>query len=579
MQKLAITMVFLAAAAVPAAAEPVVLSVERGLVYVDLGSRDGVGDGTELELVREVVARDPVSGQVLRDKFALGTLVVTKAGDRVCAARPSEAMAGRVRAGDEIRLSSEKRTFIDPWAQRVLASQQPADRPGPAVAIGPGADRAGATRAVEEAVAAQAVWAATLGKDPAARAGAWRSFLAARPTTPYAAAIRAELASLEAQALALERAEAAARTPTVVVDRRRALADALAALVGEASGALWASAPTRVGPGQPVTLAFTQRGRIEGAAWLYVRPGGTEAFQRIALVPEGDGYLRATIPAAMVTGDRVDWFVEVGESSPGIGSRAEPRTIVVDREVGEAPPATGRSQIALRIDYVDFDGGFEKGFDQYRQFEAEFAYRFLQPVHTVRLGFGSLSGKGGPKDVIDLDKEMCIDAGGAHRCRSVEFTYVFTEIELRPRKMIAVMLRPQAGLLTTNRVRERVEASDCRDTSDIENCEFFAGFGFRGRVRFGEEDSTNLELSAAFTDRVGTLFEAAYNWAPRYEFPIHLAVQVTDLPVPEDLGVRLITEVGWREWSRVYPSLRLSYQARDIDHLGVSGGVGLNFDW
>jgi hypothetical protein len=28
-----------------------------------------------------------------------------------------------------------------------------------------------------------------------------------------------------------------------------------------------------------------------------------------------------------------------------------------------------------------------------------------------------------------------------------------------------------------------------------------------------------------------------------------------------------------------YPSARVSYQARDIDHAGISGGLAMNFDW
>ena len=48
---------------------------------------------------------------------------------------------------------------------------------------------------------------------------------------------------------------------------------------------------------------------------------------------------------------------------------------------------------------------------------------------------------------------------------------------------------------------------------------------------------------------------------------------------PEDFGVRLIADVGWRGTSWFYPSARLSYQARDLDHAGVSGGVAMNFDW
>jgi hypothetical protein len=53
------------------------------------------------------------------------------------------------------------------------------------------------------------------------------------------------------------------------------------------------------------------------------------------------------------------------------------------------------------------------------------------------------------------------------------------------------------------------------------------------------------------------------------------------MPVPEDFGVRLIGDIGWRsrDIAWFYPSLRLSYQARDIDHAGLSGGLAMNFDW
>jgi hypothetical protein len=56
-------------------------------------------------------------------------------------------------------------------------------------------------------------------------------------------------------------------------------------------------------------------------------------------------------------------------------------------------------------------------------------------------------------------------------------------------------------------------------------------------------------------------------------------VQVTDEPVPQDYGVRLIGDVGLRKLSWVYPALRLSYQARDLNHTGASAGFAVAFDW
>src|SRR5688572_1816534 len=73
-------------------AEPVVIAVDGNDIYIDLGARDGVGAGTELELLHEVVVRDPRSGTTLRDHFALGTLAVVKSGDKVSVARASEGL-------------------------------------------------------------------------------------------------------------------------------------------------------------------------------------------------------------------------------------------------------------------------------------------------------------------------------------------------------------------------------------------------------------------------------------------------------------------------------------------------------
>jgi len=83
----------------------------------------------------------------------------------------------------------------------------------------------------------------------------------------------------------------------------------------------------------------------------------------------------------------------------------------------------------------------------------------------------------------------------------------------------------------------------------------------------------------AVTENVGTLFEAAFTWDVVPRFPIVLSAQVTDQPVIENYGVRLISDIGWRAVDWFYPSLRLSFQARDVDHDGFSAGVAMNFDW
>jgi hypothetical protein len=567
----ALVLAFPAAAA--ADARPVVLAVDGDKIYVGLGGKDGVGAEAQLELLHVVVAKDPATGAKLRDEFALGVLTVERAGDHVALARAETALAGRVAAGDHVRLVGGPRSYRDPWQARVAAVAAEA----PATVVAPPTTAQGAADAAE----VRAAWQTTLGLPLADRIARWQRFLADQPRTAYAAAIRAEIASLEKQEAAREAAIAEAARPTADrADRIAALATALTA----ADAPLVIDAPPRAGAGAPVALAFLVRDpRAVATAALFARGPGGAGFKRIELVRDGDAYLRGEIPKELVAAPGVDWYVEVigadGAPAPSIGSHAAPHTIRVDAPVGEAPDATGRSQITLAADYVDFDGGLAAGFDQYVQAELDFTYRFIEPIYAFRIGFGTLSGVGGPKDVIDEDPaRTCRDAIGAYRCRRVSFNYAYAEVEYRVRPTIAVMIRPQAGLVATDSMPDS-NATRCTNSSDVDECRFTTGFGLRARVRLGEERSTNLVLGAGFTDGVGTVLEARYHWRPMPVLPIVLSVEVTDQPVPEDFGVRLIGDVGWRGLSWFYPSIRLAMQARDIDHTGFSGGAALNFDW
>jgi hypothetical protein len=578
--------VAVAAAAVPVAfAEPpekVVLAVDGADIYLDAGARDGVGAGSELELLHEVTVRDPRSGATLRDRFALGVLTVTKSGDRISVARAADELRGRVLAGDRVRLVSAARAFVDPWAERIAASRGGA---GASQARPAGEARGPGGALIDHDELARAAWQDTLGKPPDQRIARWLALLGADPQSPYRAAIQREIQSLKEQIA--ERQAALANAASAHTDTRAArLARLASQIAGDAPNAPLVVAPLpEAVPGRAIPLAFVIRepGQV-ARAWLYVRSPGQPGFRRTELAADGDAYLRGTIPAEQVVGPSVQWYVEVAASSaappvPALGSQTEPRTIAVEPEVEEAPVYQGRSHIDAHVDYVDFDGKLGRGFDQYYQAEIDFTYRFLEPVHAVRLGFGTLSGTGGPKDIIDADlMGQCRDAAGAYRCKRLTFSYVYTELEHRLRPNVAVMIRPQAGVLTSD-VTEEGSTSRCVGTSDIVGCEFRTRFGGRVRLRLGDEAGTNLVIGAAFTQGIGTLLEAAYHWRPAPVVPVQLSVQVTDQPVPEDFGVRLIADVGWRRLSWFYPSARLSYQARDIDHAGISGGFAMNFDW
>ena len=541
--------------AASAHADPVVLAVDKDNIYVDLGAKDGVGAGSKLELLHEVVAKDPRSGAVLKDHFALGTLVVDRAGDTVAVAHADKDLVKRILAGDNVRLVSSRRHFVDPWAEAVVASRAnvlPPSAPG-----GP-----------DHAALARQAWQDTLGLPPEQRIARWQQLLADDAESPYRKAIEGEIASLQGQIRARDAAIEAAKHSEP--EGRHVRVVDLAAQVAAGNDALVVGPIDRAVPDHDIELAVLQRVPT-GQAWLFAKPSGAAGYRRTALRRDGDAYLRGTIGAALVTGDRVDWYVEDETQQ-----RLATGSIAIDRPVSEPPPAPHRSHVDMHVDYVDFDGRLNKGFDQYYLAEADFQYRFLDPIYAVRLGFGTLSGTGGPKDVINADPTGCME-NGVYKCRHVEFTYVYTEFEHAITPSVHVMVRPQVGHLTTDTMPGS-DGSRCHGR-DVTGCELSTGFGAKLGLRLGDEQGTNLAIGAAFTEHVGTLLEAAYHWLPAPVVPVQVMVQVTDEPVPQDFGVRLIGDVGYHAGGWFYPSVRVSYQARDINHAGFSGGAAMNFDW
>jgi hypothetical protein len=418
-------------------------------------------------------------------------------------------------------------------------------------------------------------WRASLGKRLKARREVWMEFLEKHPGTPYRHNIEATINELD-ERIGLE-AERASMTPA-----QRHTRIALAKLKRISSmdpqnshGERWLDhivvrPPSRAYEGSAVPIAvFIQDPTAIGKAWLYYRVRGDQTYDKLELRKDGDGYLRGEIAGEHVAPPVMDYFVEAvlpGEDRPEpiFGRAEDPVSFRVDSSAEEEPPSLeGHSQISLFVDYVDFDGISGK-FDQYTHAEVDFKYRFFEPIYSLRLGFGTMNGTGGPKDVIDAS-ENCTE-GGVYLCHDVGYNYAYSELEKRFSELFALMLRVQWG------------SASMRESGGGPR-EYFSAFGARGRIRFGRELESNLVLGVASTQRLGKLFEGAFTWDVIPTFPMVLGVQVTDQPVIEDYGVRIIADVGLRKYSWVYPSIRMAYQARDIDHAGASVGFAANFDW
>ena len=489
-------------------------------------------------------------------------------------------------AGDHVRLVSAKRTFVDPWAEQVAASK--GERGA--------ADRTAAARSggqpIDHAELARVAWQDTLGQPLERRIARWTELLAADPQTPYRKAIETRDREPEVRRCQGARGRAReARRRTRRPTRDPRIAQLAAQLdVGPRAAARsdrWSRrSSARCRAGRSSSRSSRAARRASRDAWLYVRPDGAPGFTRIELARDGDAYLRGTIDGALVTRREASSGTSrrrrpaMTTRRPVLGSQDDAARDRVDDVVAEAPIEQGRTHIDGHFDYVDFDGSFDDGFDQYYQAELDFTYRFfeagLRGAARLRHADRHRRAEGRHRRRSD---DSCLDETGAYQCERVTFSYVYTEVELRVRPNVALMLRPQAGLLTTDTMRDvdRWRSLPRRATSP-------AASSSRASARaaaFGSATSSaRTSCSApASPARVGTLLEAAYHWLPNPVVPVQITVQVTDQPVPEDFGVRLIGDVGLRKLSWFYPSLRVSYQARDIDHSGISGGFALNFDW
>ncbi|WP_224243253.1 hypothetical protein [Hyalangium gracile] len=393
-------------------------------------------------------------------------------------------------------------------------------RPGaPASPTPPDAERA----------ALRSSWDAALKLPPSERARVWEGFLAAWPQTDLAGPIRAEIALLRATPAAQPGEEA----PTPPAESVLKVAGPDTALVGE-----------------PVIISLTHlAGPAPRGAMLHWRQQGAPGFQTHHMRAEPTGHFRAQLPQDSVAEPAIEYFVEAtledGATQPVAGSATQPQRVAI-----KLPPSArliereNRSRVRIHDEYVDFNRF--KGNDVYNLFEVDFLYRVLTTVHSVRVGFGSYQGRGTPKELLDTDTAP----------KRVGFTYGFSELELRLLPSLAGLARVSAGVnregLTT---------------------------GLELGMRIGSETGTSLTVRGATIRNIGKRANLALAWDAVRGWPMSAEVVVTNEPIGEDLGVRLLYTVGRSVTPWLDVSGRVGYQLRDINHSGLTLGLGTTFHW
>ena len=398
-----------AALALPATARAdhiergVVVSIEAGEAYFDLGRGRGVRAGRPLRIKRPIALPHPVSGKTVRDELLVGSGLVTMAGETLSMV----VLAGEaaIQVGDvvEVLVESERQAAPVPAPERTELPPVPALPPATADVL--------------------RTWRAQIGAGLEVKIAAWERYLEDHPRSPHAAAIREHLRSLR---------ELETRAPTRLVADQEVIE-------GFEHRSLTV-APT----GAPIPIAVAVRdpaGLL--AAWLHYRRAGDDGFSRAELRRDGDGYLRGEIPGDEVADPGVEYFVEVvtaeGRAHLGVGTPKQPIAVKV-----EAPPLQAfrekrnRSRVSIAADYMDFatfdkraDGELHR--DVFFRFETDFLFRLRGDVlYGIKVGLGFINGRGG-----FADEPMAEGAG---------FNFGYTELQWRLRERSAILTRLVAGI-------------------------------------------------------------------------------------------------------------------------------------
>ncbi len=509
-----------------------IVRIEGEDVYVAAGSRQGLQPGEEMKAYRRVSANNPRDGKALEGLFVVGELLVAEVSAGMARLVGSRELVAQLSVGDGVAHEIE---YVAPPAaapERIpsptpVSPAKPTPAPEP-TAHEPVAQLAPAASCPPpeptELPRLRDVWTAALSLPPRDRAEAWEEYLARHPESELAHPIRREVALLRQEV-------PAPKVPPRLKTR------------------LVLAAPSKAWRGDPAEFVVTTvEGSVPSAVALHYRTAGSPTYKTLQLSSEGNQFHRGRLDGAALQGPALEYFVEAASPAGEVvveGSAKKPLQLPVQvLEEAEPPSIHDRSRVRVYYEYVDFNRF--KGNDRYNVVEGDFLYRLFGTLHSIRTGFGTFQGYGLSRSLLDTNTAP----------QPVGFHYGYTEFEFRLAESFALIGRGIAGV--------------ARDG--------LAG-GLEGKVRIGREVGTSLVIGGAATAGIGQRANLALAWDAVPDFPMIAEVVVTNEPIGEDLGVRLIYTVGhsFTDWLDV--SARVGYQLRDINHYGLSAGLGTTFHW
>jgi len=176
-------------------------------------------------------------------------------------------------------------------------------------------------------------------------------------------------------------------------------------------------------------------------ALLQIRRRGEPGYHALPMVPIGNGYFAVVLPADLVGGPSLEYFIEGtaagGKATAIEGSADIPRELEVFEPPRPYAPRKLPSHVEISTDYADYNR--LRGNDYAWQTEGFFGIRYGDTgVRALRSGFGVFRGVSG--SVQDLDVNHLPP-------RSVGLTYGWLEMEIGVVHLFSFGGRVAVGLL------------------------------------------------------------------------------------------------------------------------------------
>jgi hypothetical protein len=340
-------------------------------------------------------------------------------------------------------------------------------------------------------------------------------------------------------------------------------------------------AEVALGEALRVTVEVERGWKLEALDLHWRRPGST--WNTTPFGKTEAGGWAAVVPAAEVTPPTVEYFItsrdDGGPTVERFASAAAPHPVLVtpaedeiERQERLLRYRGNRSRARAVGEWVDFGshgnraaGGTYR--DRYYRAEAEYLYRILTFVESIRLGVVRLRGDVPPPGAF-------LRGASAEPARATGMDYGYAEVALALTGLVGVTGRVLLG---------------------ADDLGFATGAG--ASLRLGEATRAHLEVGGETIQRVGSDGFVRFAWDTVPRWPMSLTLHVTNEPAATrrlgasaapgtsqldqgaPAGVRAVWEVGYQLSRHVTLSARAGYQARVSTAGGPTIGAGLDVEW